>query len=1038
MLHFIRRRSFQWAVAAVAFALFSAGDAAAQTATPYVPYFGKNRVRYDNFQWHIYTTDHFEIYYYPELEQHLERAAGYAESAYQHVSTELKHDLGQKVPLVLFKTQAEFQQQNVIPSEVPEGVAAFAEPQRDRMVLPIDEPPDQLYRLIVHELTHIFEFDIIPRGLVTRGVPLWVDEGLADYMAGVWNPLDLMTVRDVAIADIVPRMTDFDGYGGFSNPRIVYNLGHAAFEFMESKWGKEGVRQYVFSLRKSVIGGGSNAFEEAFRIKAEEFDQQFEKYLKDRFKPFRDKERPVDYGRNLAPDPRKTKYSSLLSIEPSPSGDLMAGVTGNRKDQELDLVLISTKDGDVIRNLTPGFDKDRGFEYIAVPGARWNTVPWMSWSPVGDRLAYFARTEKQRSLVIQNVVTDKTEVRIEMKKVDVPESPEFSPDGRKVYFSALQNAIGDIWSVDLESQELTNLTKDAFADYAPTVSPDGQYLVYLARISGNNKLFRLDLADGKKTQLTFGTHDDAAAHFLDPDTLVFPSTATDPARPITPEEARNGNIYNLWTLSLKTGELRQFTDTLTANLSAVPLREGNITKVAFVTYYKSEYGLHALVPKEPKATVATRDFGEPGPIIDFQAPLTHTLVQSNQRRKGTFEKLFLEGRPPVAVGVTSGGDLFGGTQVSFADVLGDKQFNLFVASVSQYRTISGSYLNLSRRFQYALQGFSQTTFFYGYGDTVFYDLGVTPFIDRDRALATRTLNGGIAFGIYPFNRYSRVEISGGVVHFDEEFNDPDVEAYSNAYQIATYGTTVLREGTSTPLGVAFVQEDTVFREFGPLSGSTMRLAYETSPEFGNNLSYQTLDGDVRYYLRIGASGLAAFRVKGFKSIGDAPDFFYFGGNSELRGYDYLSFAGHKGFFANAELRFPFIEAMLTPIGVLGGLRGVFFANIGGAAFNGEPYQFATSSAEQYEPIVGFAPSEDGLTYVPVYGPVQTISGFRLRDGRASYGIGLESFLLGFPIHFDYSWKTLFNKDWEDALFALSGGSDEFRKGKFQVWIGYDF
>ena len=38
------------------------------------------------------------------------------------------------------------------------------------MVLPIDEPPDQLYRLITHELTHIFEFDIIPRGLVQRGI----------------------------------------------------------------------------------------------------------------------------------------------------------------------------------------------------------------------------------------------------------------------------------------------------------------------------------------------------------------------------------------------------------------------------------------------------------------------------------------------------------------------------------------------------------------------------------------------------------------------------------------------------------------------------------------------------------------------------------------------------------------------------------------------------------------------------------------------------------------------------------------------------
>ena len=45
------------------------------------------------------------------------------------------------------------------------------------------------------------------------------------------------------------------------------------------------------------------------------------------------------------------------------------------------------------------------------------------------------------------------------------------------------------------------------------------------------------------------------------------------------------------------------------------------------------------------------------------------------------------------------------------------------------------------------------------------------------------------------------------------------------------------------------------------------------------------------------------------------------------------------------------------------------------------------------------------------------------DGRASYGMGLETFLLGFPIHFDWSWKTLFNKDWEDIAFAYLGGSD---------------
>ena len=144
-----------------------------------------------------------------------------------------------------------------------------------------------------------------------------------------------------------------------------------------------------------MIGGGESAYEEAFRLKAEEFDEQFDKYLKDRFKPFRDKERPQDYGKDLAPKRDKTPYVAVVSIEPSPSGDLMAVAAGNRKDQELDIILLSTNDGSVVNNLTSGFNKDRGFEYIRTPGGfRNNAVPWMSWAPTGDRIAYFARTEK--------------------------------------------------------------------------------------------------------------------------------------------------------------------------------------------------------------------------------------------------------------------------------------------------------------------------------------------------------------------------------------------------------------------------------------------------------------------------------------------------------------------------------------------------------------------------------------------------------------------------------------------------------------------
>ena len=81
----------------------------------------------------------------------------------------------------------------------------------------------------------------------------------------------------------------------------------------------------------------------------------------------------------------------------------------------------------------------------------------------------------------------------------------------------------------------------------------------------------------------------------------------------------------------------------------------------------------------------------------------------------------MDGRPPVNVGVTSSGDIFGGTAVTFSDVLGDQQFSIFAASISQYRTLSMSYLNLAHRFNYALQGYSQTQFFYGNLEGVFYD-----------------------------------------------------------------------------------------------------------------------------------------------------------------------------------------------------------------------------------------------------------------------------------------------------------------------------
>jgi outer membrane protein assembly factor BamA len=191
-------------------------------------------------------------------------------------------------------------------------------------------------------------------------------------------------------------------------------------------------------------------------------------------------------------------------------------------------------------------------------------------------------------------------------------------------------------------------------------------------------------------------------------------------------------------------------------------------------------------------------------------------------------------------------------------------------------------------------------------------------------------------------------------------------------------------------------------------------------------------------LRLGGTGLLALRARGFKSWGDAPDFMYFGGNSEMRGYEYLEFLGSNSAFLNAELRFPFIEAMLTPLGILGGVRGVLFANMGGANFEGQPFKWWSNEAELYTPVIRYDQNPFTGQVTPVMGPPARISGFRLVDARASYGLGLETFALGFPVHFDWAWRSLFNREWEDQVFAATGGSSAFRKPRFALWIGYDF
>ena len=93
----------------------------------------------DTFDWQVHGTSHFDIHYYPAPTPNLEQVADAAERAYQWISSELQYNLSFKVPLILFKTRSDFEQQTIVP-EATEAivrgvVTSFSEPKRNRVVI---------------------------------------------------------------------------------------------------------------------------------------------------------------------------------------------------------------------------------------------------------------------------------------------------------------------------------------------------------------------------------------------------------------------------------------------------------------------------------------------------------------------------------------------------------------------------------------------------------------------------------------------------------------------------------------------------------------------------------------------------------------------------------------------------------------------------------------------------------------------------------------------------------------------------------------
>ena len=232
--------------------------------------------------WLRYESRRFEIHYQRALAPDLDRVVRSAEAAYDQVSRRLNFVLASKVPLVVFAPSGAMTQEQVVQYATSDEVTP-PQPHRSRIVLPIPAGDAQLDTVIVHELTHLLMCEIILPGRAgDGGVPRWIHEGIASHMAAVWSDDDTRLMRELVASGAVPALSRLTGDGGFANERLNDALGHAAFDYIESRWGPTSIRGFLNAL---IVPRVDKTYDVVFELTPAEFDTAFRQYAEHQFKP---------------------------------------------------------------------------------------------------------------------------------------------------------------------------------------------------------------------------------------------------------------------------------------------------------------------------------------------------------------------------------------------------------------------------------------------------------------------------------------------------------------------------------------------------------------------------------------------------------------------------------------------------------------------------------------------------------------------------------------------------------------------------------
>ncbi len=464
--------------------------------------FGKNKVQYQNLSWEYYKLPHFHSYFHQDQGNLPSITAQWIENAY----AELYKDFGFKhrkpIPLIVFASPTLFEQTNVTPGIIPEGVGGFTESLKNRIVVPFTGSYKELRHVLHHECVHAFQFSILFDqfgGSLFRAnaiqMPMWFAEGSAEFLSSGWDAeADIFMMDRAIFGTLPPSNMNMGGY-------MVYKGGQSFLFFLSESRGDSTFHKFLTSFRKTkqVV----NALEKVYKKELEELGKEWQQELKRIYWPeIGKREKLADKGTALTSHIESRSYFNLKP-RISPDGSMVAYYS-DKKDYTK--IFIADTKGKVIKKI--GHYGYGGFFESFQPFRS-----GMCWSPKSNRIAFVTKNQGKNEIRIVDIDKNEHVVTLTPDLAGIS-SPDWSPDGKSIVFCGLKQHTRDLYKIDIKTKKMTRLTSDIRFESGPRYSRDGSAILFAAtdtcgiadrnrlNLQPSSNLFLLDLTTSEITQLT--------------------------------------------------------------------------------------------------------------------------------------------------------------------------------------------------------------------------------------------------------------------------------------------------------------------------------------------------------------------------------------------------------------------------------------------------------------------------------------------------------------------------------------------------------